>query len=108
MKSKLESIIRGYNREKKPDVVAKLVDFQNDIFTIHLSGLRPDAFFEDFKSELEEKTRSRLLVEGVEKDDGNRIVRFSMRSKRGPADEILDMLSKYYEGAPPPKLDFED
>lgn len=108
MKSRLESIIRNYNRYRKPDIAAKLLGVDGSNIIVRFSGLRPDAFLEDFRSELEERTRFRMLVENVKKDDGNRIVKFSMRDEKGPADDILDVLSKYYEGAPAPKQGHED
>src|SRR3989338_3895923 len=108
MKSRLESIIRNYNRHRKPDVMTKLLDVTGRNVVVRFSGLRPETFFEDFRNELEEKTKSRFLVENIERDDGNRIVKFSIREERGPADDILDVLSKYYEGAPAPKQGHED
>ncbi|MBI2232808.1 MAG: hypothetical protein HYU56_02725 [Candidatus Aenigmarchaeota archaeon] len=108
MKSQLESIIRGYNKQKRPDITAKLLGIEKNIITVRLSGMRPDSFLDDFKNSVEEKTQSRLFVEKIKKDDGNRIVKFSIREERGPADDILDVLSKYYEGAPAPKQGHED
>lgn len=108
MRSKLESVIRSYNRYRKPKVVARLLGVDNNIITVRFSGLRPEAFFDDFKSEVEEKTKSRLLVENIKRDDGNRIVKFSLHGEKGPADEILNVLSKYYEGTIPPKQGHED
>lgn len=108
MKSQLESIIRDYNKQKRPDITAKLLDVNKNLIIVHLSGKKPDSFLEDFKSNVEEKLHSRLLVEKIKRDNGNRIVEFSIQDEKGPADEILDKLSKYYEGSPPQKLEFED
>lgn len=108
MKSDIETVIRVYNRFRKPDVAAKLLGIEDNAIVVRLSGMRPEAFLEDFKSELEQKTSSRLLVETISKDNGNRIVRFAVHSEKGPADDILEALSRYYEGAPAPKHDFED
>jgi hypothetical protein len=107
MKSSLEALIRSYN-SRQHDVTAKLLGIENNIITVRFSGMRPETFLDDFKSELEQKTNSRLLVEKVQKDNGNRIVKFAVHEEKGPADDILEALSKYYEGAPPPKHDFED
>ena len=108
MKSQLESIIRGYNKQKRPDITAKLLGIEKNIITVRLSGMRPDSFLDDFKNNVEEKTQSRLFVEKIKRDNGNRVVEFSIREERGPADDILDVLSKYYEGAPAPKQGHED
>ncbi len=108
MKSQLESIVKDYNKYKKPNVVAKLLVIEKNIITVKFSGIKPDAFLEDFKTNVEEKTNSKLFIENIKRDNGNRIVEFSIQNERGPADEILDALSKYYEGAPPHKPEAED
>lgn len=104
----LESLIKDYNRHRKPDVMAKLLSSDSNSITVRFSGLRPEDFLDDFRSEIAEKTRSKLLLEKMEKDNGNRVVRFSVRDEKGPADDILEAISKYYEGVPPPKAGRED
>ena len=101
MKSAIEDLVRNHRS-------ARIVGMEKNFITVRFTGKQDEKFLENFKSELEERVNCRVLIEDMKKEKGGSVVRFSIHSDKGPADEILDRLSKYDEGAPPRKLADED
>ncbi len=84
--------------------MARLIGYQKGSFRLEFS----DESYYDIKTKMEAALKTRLEISRVEKKDGKSIVSFSVITK-SPADEILDVFSKYYEGTKPPEVfDEED
>ncbi len=88
-KKELEAFLKSSGK-------AKLVGYKKGYFQLEFG----DDSYHDLKAKMESTVNARLEIIRVEKKEGKSIVSFSVVTK-SPADEILDVFSRYYEGTKP-------
>jgi len=113
MEDDVRVAIDSFNRFRRPNVEAKLLELENNTAIIEFLGGREqiDYYINYFKEKLESTTNSAVRIEAVEKD-GSCKVKFATnkaeKEEEDPIQKALRILGKYAEGAPPQKFGFED
>lgn len=103
---KISKCLSDFNKYRCPNSV-KLVNSGKITVKFEIKTGQPEDHFSTLKMGLAEEIGKGLEISSIVKKETFYLVSYSL-SKKGPADEILDVLKKYNKGTLPEKFKYED